>query len=105
MFAIELGNARGFDGLRKQQLTLAGATKGQIAEYIRSTAGSYHHYVGTCAMGSNTSAPVDEALRLRGVSRLRVVDASVIPTVPCCNIHAPLLSLTERAADLVLATS
>jgi choline dehydrogenase len=105
MFAIELGNAKGFNGLRKQQITLAGAGKAQIADYIRTAASTYFHYAGTCAMGSGTSAPVDEVLRLRGVGRLRVVDASVIPTVPCCNIHAPVLSLAEQAAGIVLATS
>jgi choline dehydrogenase len=104
-FAIELGNAKGFDSMRKQQLTLAGASNAQIVEYIRTTALTYFHFVGTCAMGTSASAPVDEALRLRGVNRLRVVDASVMPTIPCCNTNAPTLSLAERAADLVLATS
>jgi choline dehydrogenase len=105
MFAIELGNAKGFDSLRKQQLTLAGAGKVQIAEHIRRAASTYFHYAGTCAMGSGASAPVDEALRLRGVGRLRVVDASVMPTVPCCNTHAPAISLAEQAAGIVLAAS
>jgi choline dehydrogenase len=104
-FAIELGNGRGFDAIRKQQLTLAGAGKQQIADYIRSTALTYFHFVGTCAMGTSAGAPVDEALRLRGVNRLRVVDASVMPTITSCNTNAPTLSLAERAADIVLATS
>jgi choline dehydrogenase len=104
-FAIALGNAKGFDGLRSKQITLPGADKTQIAEYIRSTALTYFHFVGTCAMGTSASAPVDEALRLRGVGRLRVVDASVMPTITCCNTNAPTLSLAERAADIVLATS
>jgi choline dehydrogenase len=104
-FAIELGNAKGFDDLRKQQLTLPGAGKAQIADYIRSTALTYFHFVGTCAMGSGAGAPVDEALRLRGVGRLRVVDASVMPTITCCNTNAPTLSLAERAAEVVLATA
>jgi choline dehydrogenase len=104
-FAIDLGNAKGFDGMRKAQLTLPGAGKAQIADYIRSTALTYFHFVGTCAMGTSASAPVDAALRLRGVGRLRVADASVMPTIPCCNTHAPTLSLAERAADIVLATA
>lgn len=104
-FAIALGNARGFDGLRKEQLTLRGAGTAQIAQYIRSNASTYWHYVGTCAMGKDSSAPVDESLRVRGVSRLRVVDASVIPAIPCCNTHLPTLALAERAAELMLAGS
>jgi choline dehydrogenase len=105
VFAIEIGNAKGFDDLRKEQLTLAGANKAQIADYIRSTALTYFHFVGTCAMGKSAGAPVDESLRLRGVNRLRVVDASVMPAIPCCNTNAPTLSLAERAADIVLATA
>jgi choline dehydrogenase len=104
-FAIELGNAKGFDGMRKQQLTLPGADKAQIAEYIRSTALTYFHFVGTCAMGNSASAPVDDVLRLRGVDRLRVVDASVMPTITSCNTNAPTLSLAERASELVLAAA
>src|SRR5262249_15121298 len=104
-FAIALGNAKGFEDMRKQQLTLQGAGKTQIADYIRSTALTYFHFVGTCAMGKDTSAPVDEAWRFRGVGRLRVVDASVMPMIPCCNTNAPTLSLAERAADIILATS
>ena len=104
-FAIALGNANGFDDMRQQQLTLPGAGKAQIADYVRSTALTYFHFVGTCAMGKDASAPVDEALRLRGVGRLRVVDASVMPMIPCCNTNAPTLSLAERAADIILATS
>jgi len=104
-FAIEIGNGKGFDGLRREQLTLSGAGKAQIAEYIRSTALTYYHFVGTCAMGTSATAAVDDALRVRGVGRLRVVDASVMPTITCCNTNAPTLSLAERAADIVLATA
>ena len=53
--------------------------------------------------GPGLSAPVDEMLRVRGVARLRVVDASVMPEVVCCNTHAPTLALAERAAELLLA--
>jgi choline dehydrogenase len=64
---------------------------------------TYFHFAGTCAMGKQTSAPVDPALRVRGVSRLRVVDASVMPTLPCANTNPPTLSLADKAAELVLA--
>ena len=53
--------------------------------------------------GTDAAAPVDESLRLRGVAGLRVVDASVMPEVTCCNTHAPILTLAERAAELVVA--
>jgi GMC oxidoreductase len=54
---------------------------------------------------SGVSALVDAELRLRGVGRLRVIDTSVMPTIPCRNTSAPTLLLAERTADPVLATS
>lgn len=101
--AIAIGNGKGYSDLRKEQVSLRGANKAQIVEYIRATASTYFHYVGTCAMGKDKSVPVDELLRVRGVARLRVADASVMPVAPCCNTNAPTLSLAERAAELVVA--
>jgi choline dehydrogenase len=102
-FAMAIGNGKGFDGFRKEQVSIPGANKAQIVEYIRSNAATYFHFVGTCAMGKDKGAPVDEALRVRGVGRLRVVDASVMPVITSCNTNAPTLSLAERAAELVIA--
>ena len=99
--AIALGNGRGYSAMRNEQLTLRGANKGQIAEYVRANGSTYFHYSGTCAMGRD--ATVDEALRVRGVGHLRVIDASVIPEAPCCNTNPAVLSLAERAAELILA--
>ena len=100
---LAIGNGKGFEDVRKEQLNLLGAGRSQIVEYVRSTAFTYFHYAGTCAMGTAHSAPVDAMLRVRGVSRLRVVDASVIPELPCSNTNAPTLSLAEKAAELILS--
>jgi choline dehydrogenase len=102
-FAMAIGNGKGFDGIRKEQVSIPGANKAQIIEYIRANAATYFHFVGTCAMGKGAGAPVDEVLRVRGVGRLRVVDASVMPAITSCNTNAPTLSLAERAAELVIA--
>ncbi len=99
---IAIGNGRGFDAMRKAQVSIPGGGREKIVEHIRANAGTYFHYVGTCAMGTDANAPVDEMLRVRGVARLRVVDASAMPEVPCCNTHAPVLSLAERGAELLL---
>ncbi len=103
-FAMAIGNGKGFDGLRKDQVSIPGAKRAEIIGYIRANAATYFHFVGTCAMGKEATAPVDEALRVRGVARLRVADASVMPTITCCNTNAPTLSLAERAAEIVLAS-
>ena len=61
-----------------------------------------YHPVGTCAMGSGGDAVVDAELRVHGIEGLRVVDASVMPTIVRGNTNAPTIALAERAADLVL---
>jgi choline dehydrogenase-like flavoprotein len=68
-----------------------------LAAYAREKAQTLYHPVGTCAMGS----VVDDELRVLGVEALRVVDASVMPTVPRGNTNAPTIMVAERAADLI----
>jgi choline dehydrogenase len=68
---------------------------------LRDRAGTYWHPVGTCAMGTSDDprAVVDGAARVRGVSNLRVVDASILPTVPASNTQLPVMALAEMLAD------
>jgi len=70
--------------------------------FIRSKAESIYHPVGTCRMGSDGEAVVDPELRVRGIDGLRVVDASVMPTLIGGNTNAPAIMIAEKAADLVL---
>jgi choline dehydrogenase len=80
-----------------------GVTTGNdLRNYVRDTAITYHHQVGTCRMGVDELAVVDPQLRVRGIEGLRVADASVMPTVTAGNTHAPTTMIGERAADLVL---
>jgi choline dehydrogenase len=68
---------------------------------LRHFSQTLYHPVGTCRMGVDESAVVDGDLRVRGIQGLRVVDASVIPTIPRGHTHAPTVVLAERAADLI----
>ena len=70
-------------------------------EYIRATAETSHHPSSTCRMGGDVGAVVDEALRVRGLEGLRVVDASVMPAVVSANLNAATLMIAEKAADAI----
>ncbi|MBI5278233.1 MAG: choline dehydrogenase [Burkholderiales bacterium] len=81
----------------------AGArTDEEIEAFIRQYADTIYHPVGTCRMGPGLMDVVDERLRVRGVERLRVVDASVIPSIMGGNTNAPVIMIAEKAADLIL---
>src|SRR4051794_24826915 len=75
-----------------------------IEAHIRATVQTIYRPVGTCRMGSDDGAVVDTELRVRGVEALRVVDASVMPSVPRGNTNAPTIALAERAVDLIRGT-
>jgi choline dehydrogenase len=82
-------------------LVPASDSDADIEAHLRATAQTIYHPVGTCRMGSDDRAVVDPELRVRGVEALRVVDASVMPSVPRGNTNAPTIALAERAADLI----
>jgi choline dehydrogenase/4-pyridoxate dehydrogenase len=75
----------------------------EIDAYIRATATTVHHPLGTCKMGAahDDMAVVDEELRVLGAEGLRVVDASVMPDLVGGNINAPVIMIAEKAADLI----
>ena len=73
--------------------------------YVRKTAVTAHHPCGTCRMGvaGDDGAVVDLELRVQGLMRLRVVDASVFPDLVGGNINAPVIMIAEKASDLILS--
>jgi choline dehydrogenase len=73
----------------------------ELADHVRAWTQTLYHPVGTCAMGTGEQAVVDPELRVRGVDGLRVVDASVMPTVPRGNTNAPTIMIAEKASDLI----
>ena len=72
-----------------------------IAEHVREKCHTVYHPVGTCKMGDDEAAVVDDRLRVHGVEGLRVADASVMPTLVGGNTNAPTIAIAERAADLI----
>lgn len=77
-------------------------TDKEIDDFVRQNAESVYHPVGSCKMGSDDRAVVDDRLRVRGIDGLRVVDASVMPTIPTGNTNAPTIMIAERSSDFII---
>jgi choline dehydrogenase len=74
----------------------------EFRAYLREATVTVHHPVGSCRMGIDAMAVVDPALRVRGIEALRVVDASVFPSIVGGNTNAPIVMVAEKAVDLIM---
>ncbi|WP_165435325.1 GMC oxidoreductase [Bradyrhizobium sp. Leo121] len=99
--AREIGAGAAFADWRAREVYpgTEAKTAGEIRKFILHATDSFHHPVGTCRIG----AVVDEALRVKGVAGLRVIDASVFPGIPQAMTNAAAIAVAEKASDLVLA--
>jgi len=101
--AKEVAHHGSLDRARGEPLGLAAGARGdaEVRDAIRRSANTIFHPVGTCKMGTDPLAVVDAELRVRAVPGLRVIDASIMPTIPGGNTNAPTIMIAEKAADLV----
>jgi choline dehydrogenase len=88
--------------LGRERLPGAGhQSDAQLEDYCRATAETEYHPVGSCKMGSDAEAVVDERLRVHGIERLRVIDASIMPTLVSGNTNAPTIMIAEKGAAMI----
>ncbi len=103
----EIFSQKAFDRFRGPELAPGAdvASDTDIDAFVRARAESAYHPCGTCKMGNDAEGVVDGELRLHGIDGLRVVDASIMPSIVSGNLNAPTIMIAEKAADLILGRS
>jgi choline dehydrogenase-like flavoprotein len=104
---LRIAESKPFDAFRGARLHPApqASTDSDLEEFLRNNVQTLYHPAGTCKMGSDDMAVVDSRLRVRGIERLRVADASIMPRVIAGNTNAPTMMIAEKAADMIRADS
>ena len=102
----QIFSASAFDELRDKEIFPGDdiQSEKQIEEFIRNKAETIYHPVGTCKMGNDELSVVDGKLRVHGIENLRVVDASIMPTLVSGNTNAPTIMIAEKISDEILSS-
>jgi choline dehydrogenase len=103
--ALEVQHANAFKPYRKSIIFPSDQSEKGIMEHIKKAVETIYHPVGTCKMGSDAMAVVNDKLQVHGMENLRVVDASIMPTIVSGNTNAPTIMIAEKGADLILGRS
>lgn len=100
---LEILQQPAFDAYRKEVICPPDLTNDDaIAEHIKNSVETIYHPVGTCKMGRDEMAVVDNELKVHGIEGLRVVDASIMPVIITGNINATVMMIAEKASDMIL---
>jgi len=104
--ARQLMNAAAMDGLRGEELAPGQVLQSddELLDWVKHNAETTYHPIGTCKMGADPMAVVDDQLRVHGLQGLRVADASIMPTLTSGNTNAPSIMIGEKAASMVLGS-
>jgi len=102
---IEIGSARAFDvvGAKRTHPAPQLRSDRDLMQYVRRAGTTIWQPVGSCRMGNDAMAVVDDTLRVRGISALRIADASIMPAIVSGNTNAPVIMIAEKGADMMLA--
>ena len=105
--ARKIMNAPAMEPLRGEEMAPGDAVQSDedLLDWVKNNAETTYHPIGTCKMGSDPMAVVDDQLRVHGLQGLRVADASIMPTLTSGNTNAPSIMIGEKAADMVLASA
>lgn len=101
--ALEIYNQKAFEPyIEKINAPMDVSSDEALKTHIRKSVETVYHPIGTCKMGNDAMAVVDNELRVHGVTNLRVVDASIMPKIVTGNTNAPVYMIAEKAADMIL---